>query len=104
MKVEWSVPAQRDLIAIADHIAADDTGAALAVVDRIDGLVAALADHPRRGRPGRVAGTREIVVPDPPHIVAYRLAGDRVQTLRVLHAARQSPQHPWSLGGRPKEN
>ncbi len=93
MIVEWSHPAQRDLIAIADHIAQEHPDAALAVVDRIDGLVAALADHPRRGRPGRVAGTRELVVPNLPYIVAYRLADERVQILRVLHAARKWPGH-----------
>ncbi len=97
MKVTWSVPAQRDLTAIADHIAADDTGAALAVVDRIDDLVAALADHPRRGRPGRVAGTRELVVPNLPYIVAYRIREDRVQVLRVLHGARKWPSHVRGL-------
>ena len=91
MKVEWSHPAQRDLIAIAEYVAADSPNAALAVVDRIDSLVAALADHPRRGRPGRVAGTRELVVPNLPYIIAYRLDDDRVQILRVLHAARKWP-------------
>ncbi len=89
MKVEWSHPAQRDLITIAEYIAADSPNAALAVVDRIDSLVAALADHPRRGRPGRVAGTRELVVPNLPYIIAYRIRDERVQVLRVLHNSRK---------------
>ena len=93
MIVEWSVPARRDLIAIADYLTADSRDAALAVIDRIDDAVANLADHPRIVRPGRVSGTRELVVPDLPYIVPYRLRGDRVQILRVLHAARKWPRH-----------
>ncbi|MCH9020068.1 MAG: type II toxin-antitoxin system RelE/ParE family toxin [Proteobacteria bacterium] len=93
MIVEWSVPAQRDLIAIADDIAADSPDAALAVIEQIDDVVARLADHPRMGRPGRITGTRELVVPGLPYIVAYRIREDRVQLLRVLHAARKWPQH-----------
>ncbi len=93
MIVEWSVPARRDLIAIADYLAADNPEAALAVIDRIDEAVANLADHPRMGRPGRVSGTRELVVPGLPYIVPYRLREDRAQILRVLHAARKWPRH-----------
>jgi len=31
-----------------------------------------LADHPAMGRPGRIAGTRELVIVRYPYIVAYR--------------------------------
>jgi toxin ParE1/3/4 len=92
VKVAWSAPAQNDLIAIIDHIAADNPAAALATVERTDGLVEALADHPRRGRPGRVARTRELVVPNLPYIVAYRLSDEQVQVLRVLHTSRKWPE------------
>ena len=89
MIVEWSASAQRDLIAVADDIVADKSDAALAVVERIGHIVAGLADHPRRGRPGRITGTRELVVPGLPYIIPYRLRDNRVQVLRVLHAARK---------------
>ncbi len=91
MIVEWSVPAKDDLIDITDYIASDDAEAALDVMDRIDGAIRRLADHPRSGRPGRIMGTRELVVPDLPYIVAYRIRQDRVQILRVLHTARKWP-------------
>ncbi len=93
MIVEWSGPARRDLIAIAGYLAANNPEAALAVIDRIDDAIANLADHPRMGRPGRVASTRELVVPGLPYIVSYRLREHRVQILRVLHAARNWPRH-----------
>ena len=87
MIVEWSASAQRDLIAVADYIAADNSDTALAVLERIGDVVAGLADHPRKVRPGRITGTRELVVPGLPYIIPYRLRDIRVQVLRVLHAA-----------------
>ena len=85
MIVVWSLPAKDDLTAIADYIAAHD------VIDRIDSAVGRLADHPRLGRPGRIEGTRELVIPGLPYIVVYRIGQDRVHILRILHAARKWP-------------
>jgi toxin ParE1/3/4 len=42
------------------------------------------------GRPGRVPGTRELVIPNTPFIVPYRVVGNTIQVLRILHGAR-----PW---------
>ncbi|HEX5078852.1 MAG TPA: type II toxin-antitoxin system RelE/ParE family toxin [Geminicoccaceae bacterium] len=62
-----------DVDHIYDFIAANNTAAAHAVVDRIDRAINGLPAHPRMGRTGRVAGARELVVPGTPYIVAYRL-------------------------------
>jgi plasmid stabilization system protein ParE len=51
---------------------------------------ARLVDHPDLGRPGRVAGTRELVA-HRNYVVVYDTAGDLVRVLRVLHVARQWP-------------
>jgi toxin ParE1/3/4 len=50
-----------------------------------------LERFPNRGRAGRIAGTRELVVSGTPYIVAYRVASDRTIVLRILHAARRWP-------------
>jgi toxin ParE1/3/4 len=44
------------------------------------------------GRPGRVTGTRELVVDGTPYILPYRVRNRVVQILRVLHGARRWPQ------------
>jgi len=36
-----------------------------------------LAELPNLERPGRVAGTRELVVPGTPYVIPYKLRGDR---------------------------
>ena len=47
--------------------------------------MALLIDHPSLGRAGRVPGTRELVVPDTPYLVPYRVRGMRIEILRIFH-------------------
>ncbi|MFY1838461.1 type II toxin-antitoxin system RelE/ParE family toxin [Achromobacter xylosoxidans] len=49
-----------------------------------------MIDHPGPGRPGRVAGTRELVA-HPNYLLIYDVTNDLVRMLRVLPAARQWP-------------
>jgi toxin ParE1/3/4 len=49
-----------------------------------------LTAHPHVGRPGRVAGTRELIVR--PYITAYRVGEEEIEILRVLHHARDWPK------------
>ena len=65
--------------------------AAVKVDDQIVAAVRRLLDFPESGRPGRVAGTRELVVPRTPFIAAYVVNGDRVRILRILHGAQVWP-------------
>jgi len=46
---------------------------------------------PGLGRPGRVEGTRELVVPRTPYIVAYTVIDDQVMILSVIHSSRRWP-------------
>ena len=43
------------------------------------------------GRPGRVEGTRELVVAGTPYIVPYRVKAEIVQIITVLHSAQRWP-------------
>ncbi len=70
----------------ANPLSARDT------VLRIDAAVALIGEHPFIGRTGRVKGTREFVVIGTSYIIAYRVKGDGVEVLRVLHGARQWPR------------
>jgi addiction module RelE/StbE family toxin len=76
---------------IGHYIAENDPVAAERVIRRIVSLTANLAEHPDMGRRGRVAGTRELIVPEFPYIVVYRLSRDSVDVLTVLHALRKWP-------------
>jgi addiction module RelE/StbE family toxin len=90
--LDWSVFAIADREAIFDYIEADSPSAAIAVDDRIRIGVEGLARFPLMGRPGRIDGTRELVISNTPYVAAYRIAGDTVRILRVLHGAQQWPE------------
>ena len=92
MKIRWTAPALRDLEAIGDYIAHDNPRAADRVVLRILDQTDLLATHPEIGRPGRIAGTRELVIADTPYIVPYRLRGAEIEILAVFHGARNWPE------------
>lgn len=94
MSIHWTTAAGEDLLAIVEFIERDDTAAAEAMAQRIDDAVTGLVRHPGMGRPGRVPGTRELVVTGTPYLVAYRIRNGDAQVLRVLHGARKWPPRP----------
>lgn len=93
MRLRWLRKALHNLDEEAAYITTDDAAAAQLVVGRILESVAQLAHQPGLGRPGRVPGTRELIVQKTRYIVPYRVRGDTVQILRVFHTSRRPPQH-----------
>lgn len=91
MQIRWLRKALRNLDGEATYIAVDDAVAARRVVQRILGAVAMLSEQPGLGRPGRVPGTRELIVAKTRYIVPYRVRGETVEILRVFHTSRRLP-------------
>lgn len=92
LQILWTPAAERDLDHIEKHISKNNPGAALSVVLEVIGTEILLAEHTHIGKPGRVHGTREFVVPDyPSYILIYRVKDDVLEILRVLHAALKWP-------------
>jgi len=91
VQVRWLRRALANLDGEAEYIARHNPQAAAGIVMAIQEAVARLAEYPAMGRSGRVAGTRELVVAGTPYIIPYRVRGDRVEILRVFHAARKWP-------------
>lgn len=92
MQVKWLRRALRNLEQEAAHIARDHPQAAAVLISEADESTRLLARHPDMGRPGRVPGTRELVLPHFPHIIPYRVKEQRVEILRVFHTSRKWPQ------------
>jgi len=92
MRIRWLRTALRNLDEEAAYIAAEDPAAARLVVGRVLAAVGQLADQPGLGRPGRVPGTRELVVLETRYLVPYRVRRDAVEILRVFHTSRRLPQ------------
>jgi addiction module RelE/StbE family toxin len=91
VRVRWLRVALANLETEADYIAEDNPAAADRLVQRIMRAVNLLSKNPAMGRPGRVSGTRELVVSDTPYVVPYRVRANAVEILRVFHAARKWP-------------
>lgn len=93
MIVLWSPEAIEDIASLRAFIAEDDPMAAQRIVLHIGhNVMQLLSDHPQMGRPGRVPGTRELVIPGTPYIVPYRIRDNHIQVLRVYHGARRWPE------------
>ncbi len=92
MNIVWTRPAARDLATIQDHIARDNPAAAYRLATTIRQQVRQLTDHPQLGRPGRLDGTRELVISDTPYLVPYRISDHPVEILAVYHGARRWPE------------
>ena len=94
MTILWSPEAIGDLVSLRAYIAEDDPAAARGVVLHIiHNVEQLLPNHPQMGRPGRVPGTRELVIPKTPFLVPYRLQRNTIQILRVHHGARRWPEN-----------
>jgi len=92
MNVVWSRRAIRHLVAIREYIETDsDTNAAL-IAARILDAIEVLRTQPQMGRPGRLTGTRELVVSGTPYMVPYRVRRERLELLAVFDGRRQWPR------------
>ena len=71
------------------YIEAENPRAAVHVDEQIANGARRLLDFPDSGPPGRVAGTRELVIPRTSYVAAYLFGTVRI--LRVLHGAQMWP-------------
>lgn len=92
MRLEWLPQAQNDFDKIIDYIAEDNPLAAVEQGDEIENQVAGLLNNRHQGRPGRVKGTRELVIVRTPYIAVYRIKKESIQIIRVFHGARLWPE------------
>ncbi len=91
MTLVWLRRAVHDLEALRAYIAQENPTAAEPVGVRIERTVSLSATQPGMGRPGRIPGTRELVVSGTPYIIPYRVRGQTIEILRVFHTARKWP-------------
>jgi toxin ParE1/3/4 len=91
MKIVWSRRAIRHLAYLREHIENDSQQNAALIASRILKAVDLLQAHPGMGRPGRVIGTRELVVSQTPYIIPYRVRRERLELIAVFHGRQKWP-------------
>jgi toxin ParE1/3/4 len=90
--IVWAPRAIRHLAELRAYIARDNPIVAGRIAAALLDAGETLAEFPNLGRPGRVAGTRELVVPGTPYVIPYRLRGDRLEIIAVFHGRQKWPK------------
>ena len=88
----WSPRAIRHLAAVRQFIEKDSDASAAAIAGRILHAIELLCTQPNMGRPGRLPGTKELVIAGTPYVVPYRVRHARLQLLAVFDGRRQWPR------------
>ncbi|PZD75484.1 Toxin RelE2 [Acaryochloris thomasi RCC1774] len=91
MSIVWTKSARQDVNDIWDYLALRNPDAAELTESQILKAIEGLSEFPKRGRPGRAAGTRELVIKGSPYVAVYWVEETRVVILRVLHGAQDWP-------------
>lgn len=78
-----------DLVDARAHVEHHRPASAAPLVDRLVKRVHLLADHPEAGErlPRLGPGVRRLT--ETPYLILYRVTGEEVQILRILHGARR---------------
>lgn len=92
MRIVWTKLAIQDLNHAWNYIATDNPEAADGMIERIAKAVDSLLFYQNLGRPGRVKGTKELVVVGTPYVVPYRIKEGSIQILAVIHGSRRWPE------------
>jgi len=93
LRLVWTERSLADRRQIYEHIEADSPRAAVEIDERIGAAARRLVEFPQSGRLGRVEDTRELVVGRTAFVMPYRIVGDAVRILRVLHGAQAWPDY-----------
>jgi toxin ParE1/3/4 len=91
MRIRWTPAAAENLEHIKDYLSEHHPQFAQSTVLELYEAVRSLKAYPRRGRPGREEGTRELVLRRLPYIVAYRVREESVEVLHIFHSAQNRP-------------
>jgi addiction module RelE/StbE family toxin len=91
MDLRWTRGAADDLQRIADHLIERAPTRAGDLVRTLYDAPRSLLTFPSRGRSGKRAGTRELVLSPLPYVIVYQVRGDQVIVVRILHGAQRWP-------------
>ena len=92
MHIKWLRHAILDLDSEVTYIAQENPEIAVQMYAYIRDRVASLEKFPEAGKPGRIFGTRELVLDRYPYLVPYRVKNNTVEILRIFHTRREPPK------------
>ncbi|MBY5842425.1 type II toxin-antitoxin system mRNA interferase toxin, RelE/StbE family [Rhizobium leguminosarum] len=87
MKLVWRAKAESDRKKAIQFITDQNVGAAISQLDEIERQTDLLIDQPEIDRPGRIDGTRELIISRTSFIVIYRV-GQKIKQVEILRLVR----------------
>ena len=91
MRIKWLRQALKNLDDELGYIARDDHALAVKIYAHIQDAVDNLKQFPDSGRPGRIFGTRELVISRYNYLIPYRVRKNCIEILRVFHTRLDQP-------------
>lgn len=91
MKLLWTADARRDRRSLIGYVETKSLQNALELDNRVSEATTALLLFPHSGRPGRLIGTRELVIQNTPYIAVYQPRDTEIVILRLIHGAQRWP-------------
>lgn len=92
MQLRWTSAAADDLENIANYLFEKTPEHAARLIRELYDAPSTLKSFPNRGRPGKKAGTRELVMTSLPYVIVYQVRGDIAHVLRILHSSQEWPR------------
>ncbi len=92
IQIKWTRKALANLEKAIELIAMDKPIAAQNVAKKIWNTVQILSKQPGIGRPGRISGTRELIISGLPFILPYVEKDGAIYILRVMHTSLKWPK------------
>ncbi|MDV2358532.1 type II toxin-antitoxin system RelE/ParE family toxin [Vibrio cholerae] len=91
MQIKWLKKALINLEHSAEYLQEQNPQSARDFVKEVHELTELLKANPAMGRPGRVFGTRELILQKYPYIIPYRVKDNRIEILRVFPTRMNQP-------------
>jgi toxin ParE1/3/4 len=96
--VRWSPAAGDDLEEALAFAATQGPGQAARLTAAVNEALVQLQAFPALGKPGRLSGTREYLLPELPYFLPYTVEGNGLAILRLIHTARRWPERRRGTG------
>ena len=88
MRIRWTPAAASDLEQISDYLKDHHSRYRQPTMRKLYDLIRTLKKWPQSGRPGREAGTRELLFSPLPYVCVYRVTEQNVEVLRIHHTSQ----------------
>lgn len=88
MQIRWTPASVSDMQQISDYLGEHHSAYRQPTMRKLYEAAGSLKLFPDRGRLGREPGTRELLLPPTPFIIAYPVQQNAVEILRIFHASQ----------------